>query len=90
MKIRMQAGGMDETFEAPNADALLKMAKAEAAKRLPLLKRSVVKAMPDLTFAGEIVKKHNEKQKASDPAPKSAKEFVEWAQKAGYITVIEE
>lgn len=90
MKVRLQAGGINEEFEAPNADALLRLAKAEAAKRLPLLKRSVVKAMPDLTFAGEVVKKHNASKGASDPAPKTAQAFVDWAKERGYITVIEE
>ncbi len=90
MKVRVDIQGKSEEFEAVDAADLLRKAKLEASKRAPLLVRPVVKAMPDLTFAGEIVKRHNAAKKTNDPAPPSAQAFVDWATKCGYITILEE
>lgn len=90
MKVKVDIRGNSEVFEATDASDLLRKAKAEAAKRAPMLLRAGIKVMPDLTFAGEIVKRHNAAKKASDPAPKSAQEFVDWATKAGYVTILDE
>jgi hypothetical protein len=89
MKVKVDIRGNSEEFEARDASDLLSKAKAEAAKRAPLLLRAGIKVMPDLTFAGEIVKRHNSSKGASDPAPKSAQEFVDWATQRGYITILE-
>lgn len=90
MKVRVDIQGKSEEFEASDAADLLRKAKAEAAKRAPMLLRAGIKVMGDMTFAGEIVKRHNAAKKASDPTPKSAQEFVDWATKRGYITILDE
>lgn len=90
MKVRVDIRGNSEEFEATDAADLLRKAKTEAAKRAPMLLRAGIKVMPDLTFAGEIVKRHNAAKGANDPAPKSAQEFVDWAKKCGYITILDE
>lgn len=89
MKVKVDIRGKSEEFEATDAADLLRKAKAEAAKRAPLLLRAGIKAMGDLMFAGAIVKKHNEAKGDRDPAPKSAQEFVDWATKRGYVTILD-
>ncbi len=90
MKVRVDIQGKREEFEATDAADLLRKAKLEASKRAPLLLRPVVKAMSDLTFAGEIVKRHNAAKGSSDPAPQSAQAFVDWATQRGYVTILDE
>jgi hypothetical protein len=90
MKVRVEIQSMKEEFEAPDAASLLRMAKEEAARRAPFLLRAVVKNMSDMGFAAEVVKRHNAAKGTSDPAPRDAAAFLEWAKERNYITVIEE
>ena len=89
MKVQIRVQSIDETVVAPNADALLTIAKEEASKRAPLLLRGVVKKMNNLTFAAEVVKRDNQANKRNDPPPTSAQAFLDWAVARGYITILE-
>jgi len=89
MKVRIRFAEVDEVVEAPDAAALLARAKAEAARRAPLLLRGVVRGMSDMQFAGEAVRRANAATGENDPAPASAQEFLDWATQRGYLTVLE-
>ncbi|HEX8835101.1 MAG TPA: hypothetical protein VF719_12910 [Abditibacteriaceae bacterium] len=86
MKLNIHVQNIKETVEVKDADEALHRAKQEAAKRAPFLMRAVVNAMPDLTFAAEVVKRHNSEAGGNDPAPASAQEFLDWAIKRGYVS----
>ncbi len=89
MKIRIDIQDVHEELEAADAADVLNQVKAEAGKRAPWLLRGPIRAMNDLTFAGEAVKQHNRQHQANDAAPVSAEEFLDWAVKHGYVTVLE-
>ena len=89
MKIRIDIQDVHEELEAPDAAGVLSEVKAEAGKRAPWLLRGPIRAMSDLTFAGEAVKQHNRQQQSNDATPTSAEEFLDWAVKHGYVTVLE-
>lgn len=89
MKVHVHFGGMNQTVEANSAEELLRGAKAEAAQRAPFLLRGVVKSMSDMQFAAEAVKRANAASGHNDPAPRTAQDFLDWAERRGYITVLE-
>ena len=89
MKIKVDIQNVQETLEAPDAAAMLRRVKEEASSRAPFLLRGVIRAMGDLTFAGEAVKRHNSSKGTSDPIPASAQEFLDWSVARGYVTILE-
>ena len=89
MKVHIHISGIDQVVQARDANELLAQAKDEAARRAPFLLRGVVRGMSDLQFAGEAVKRANAQSGENDPPPRSAQEFLEWAQKRGYVTILE-
>lgn len=89
MKIRIDIQDVHEQVEAPDAAGVLSQVKAEAGKRAPWLLRGPIKAMSDLSFAGEAVKQHNRQHQSDDATPTSAEEFLSWAVKRGYVTIVE-
>jgi hypothetical protein len=89
MKIRLSISDMEETFEGADAADILRQAKAEAARRAPFLMRGFIQGMNDMQFAGVVVQRANTAQKRNDPAPRDAREFLEWAVAQGYVQIIE-
>lgn len=87
MKLHIHVADIKETVEVASADDALKKFKSEAAKRAPFFLRAVINGMSELKFAAEAVKKHNGETGDQDPAPQSAQEFLDWAQRRGYVTV---
>ncbi len=57
MKIRIDIQDIHEELEAPDAVGVLSQVKTEAGKRAPWLLRGPIRAMNDLTFAGESVRR---------------------------------
>jgi hypothetical protein len=90
MKVRIQVGDVDEIVAARDAGDLLAQAKAEAARRAPFLLRGMVRGLSDAQFAGEVVKRANAAAGHDDPSPRSAQEFLDWALRRGYATILEE
>ncbi len=88
MKVRIKVESLDETVDVQDATALLNVIKAHASKRAPLLVRPIIKSMSDLGFAAEAVKRANAATGRSDPLPRSAQEFFEWALAQGYMSVL--
>jgi len=86
MTIHIHYKDIKETFEARNADEALSTFKKEAAKRSPFLMRAAINTMSDLKFAGEVVSRANKAREKNDPLPKSAQEFLKWAQINGFLT----
>lgn len=89
MKIRIDIQDVHEEVEASDATGVLSRVKDEASKRAPWLLRGPIRAMNDLTFAGEAVKQHNNRHQSDDAKPASAQEFLDWAVKCGYVTILE-
>lgn len=87
MNISVHYQSINEQFQAATPEDALKKFKAEASKRAPFLLRAAIGAMSDLRFAQEVVNRANTAQKRQDPAPKTAQEFLDWAQTRGFITV---
>ncbi len=89
MKIRIHFNEVRETLEARDAGEALTRLKIEAASRAPFLLRGVIKRLGDMQFATEAVKHDNATHGRSDALPRSAQEFLDWAVKRGYATIIE-
>lgn len=89
MKVRIHIENIDEVVEGADAAVVLHQVKQEAARRAPLLVRGVLKGMSDMGFAAEAVKHANKTQGRSDPPPASAREFLAWAVKRGYATILD-
>jgi hypothetical protein len=89
MKIKIHYQSVQETVQVRDAAEALARLKAEAAKRLPFLQRTVVKSLSDLAFAAEAVKRANAASGHNDPAPTSAQAFLDWAVARGYATILE-
>ncbi len=89
MTIKIHYKDIKEELQARDADDALSKFKKEAAKRSPFLQRAAINAFSDLKFAGEVVSRANKARSTSDPIPKTAREFLDWAQKSGFVTITE-
>ena len=89
MKIQIHFNEINETVDAKDAAEALSKLKAEAAARAPLLLRGVIKHFGDVQFAQEAVKRDNLAQSTNDPLPGTAQEFLDWAVRKGYATILE-
>lgn len=89
MTIKIHYKDIDESLQARDSEEALSKFKKEASKRAPFALRLVINSMGDLKFAGEVVSRANKARQTDDPAPKSAKEFLDWAQKSGFVTITE-
>lgn len=89
MTIKIHYRDIKEELQARDAEDALSKFKKEASKRSPLPIRMMINAMGDLKFAGEVVSRANKARGTTDPAPKSAREFLDWAQKNGFVTITE-
>ncbi len=89
MKVHVKFQGIDETFEAKDADAMLHLAKQQAAQRAPFLLRPLINSMSDMAFAAEAVKRANQANGRQDPIPTTAQEFIDWGVQQGVVTIIE-
>ena len=87
MKLHIQIEQVKETVEVRDAGEALSRFKKEAAKRAPFLKRAVINAMSDMTFASEAVKMSNGRSNRQDAAPKNAQDFLDWAVARGFVTI---
>lgn len=89
MKVNIHINEINETLDVRDAYEALSRLKAEAAKRAPFLMRGVIKALGDVQFAQEAVKRDNSAHGRNDPLPQSAQEFLDWAVERGYASVTE-
>ncbi len=89
MKIELTVEDIKQEFEGRDAEDILHQAKAEAARRAPMLMRGFIQGMNDIQFAGVVVQRANAVKKRTDPPPQDAQAFVDWAVSQGYIRVLE-
>ena len=89
MKIKIHIQDINQTVEVKDAGEALSNLKAEAAARAPFLVRGVIKAMGEVQFAQEAVKRDNAASGRKDTLPQSAAEFLDWASARGYATITE-
>lgn len=88
MKVEIILGTQKANFEASDEAALLRAVKAEAARRAPFLVRAAINSMSDLAFAAQVVARANKEFGHHDEAPRSAREFLDWATLRGFATVL--
>lgn len=88
MQVEFTLGSHHARMEANDESALLRAVKEEAAKRAPLLMRAGVRLMSDLQFAAQVVSRANAQNGRNDPAPRSAREFLDWAVAHGYAAIL--
>lgn len=79
---------VDETLEGASEDELFQKLRAGAASRAPLLLRMAMKSMNDQAIRQQVVATYNQKFKAQEPVPTTAKEFIAFGERAGFITRI--
>ena len=89
MKIEIHVQDIRQTVEVRDAAQALSMMKDEAANRAPFLLKGVIKSFSDLNFAAEVVKRANSSEGRQDAIPQTAQQFLEWAVKRGYATILE-
>jgi len=78
---------VDEAFVGGTADEIVTKMKARVAKELGFIMRQALNAMSAITFAQEVVRQLNQKQKLNLPIPTSCDEFLRQAQDSGYATM---
>lgn len=88
MKLHIHVQDINETVEVRDAAEALRRTKEETAKRAPVFMRGFVKAMSDLSFAAEAVKRSNAETGRHDAAPRSAQEFLDWAIERGFVSIV--
>lgn len=90
MKIRVTINQapihIDEVIEGVSEDDLFQKLRAGAASRAPLLLRMAMKSMSDQTIRQQVVASYNQKFKAQEPVPTTAKEFIAFGERAGFVT----
>lgn len=89
MTIKIHYKDIQEELQARDAADALSKFKKEAAKRSPLPMRLAINAFSDLKFAGEVVSRANKARDTNDPLPKTAREFLDWAQTNDFVTLVE-
>jgi hypothetical protein len=88
MKLKLQYNELNAEIEAKDAADALSQFKGEVAARSPLLLRGVIRSMGDVSFAQEVVKRHNAAHGRGDDLPASAQQFLDWAVERGYATIL--
>lgn len=78
---------VDESFSAPTADLVVTAMRDRAAGRAALMLRMVIRALPPLTFAGNVVERYNEATGRSVPAPASCEAFLKAMAAEGVATI---
>lgn len=89
MKIEVHFQDIRQIVEVRDAQEALSCFKDEAVARAPVMLRGLIRSLNDLHFAGEVVKRANAAEGRDDELPQSAQQFLDWAVKRGYATVIE-
>ena len=89
MKLEIHVQDIRQTVQVEDSDEALRRLKEEAAARAPFLLRGVIRSLSDLHFAGEVVKRANASEGLHDALPSSSQEFLDWAIKRGYATILE-
>lgn len=89
MKIRVTINQapihIDEVLEGASEDDLFRKFREEAASRAPFFVKMAMKTMSDQALRQKIVESYNHKFKASEPVPSTAKEFIAFAERVGFV-----
>ncbi len=90
MKLQVHAYGVQVVAQARDADEALRGFKTAIISGAPKWTRPMMGQMDALTIAREAVKRDNAAQGCAEPLPSSAQEFLDWALRRGYISLLEE
>ena len=89
MKIRVTINEapiqVDEEIQGSSEDDVFHKFRDGAAARAPFAVKLAMKAMSDQALREKIVGAYNKKFGASEPVPSSAKEFLTFGERAGYV-----
>lgn len=90
MKIRVTINEgplhIDEVIEGASEDDLFHKFREGAASRAPFLVKMAMKSMSDQAIRQKVVESYNHKFKASEPVPSTAKEFIAFGERVGFVT----
>lgn len=90
MKIRVTINegpiSIDEVLEGTSEDDLFRQFREGAASRAPFLLKMALKTMSDQALRQQVVAAYNQKFKANEPVPSSAKQFIAFGERAGFVT----
>jgi hypothetical protein len=93
MKVRVRVNvanvNVDETVEGASEEELVAKVRREVEARAPFLARVAIRAMDDRALWRRVVEAHNSRTGAGEPAPDTAREFLEFGERAGYVTWLE-
>jgi hypothetical protein len=76
---------IDEVIEGASEDDLFLKFRNEAASRAPFMVKLAMKTMSDATIRQQIVQSYNHKFKANEPIPATAREFIDFGERVGFV-----
>jgi hypothetical protein len=90
MKIRVTINEapihIDEVIEGSSEEELFQVLRKGATSRAPLLLKMAIKTISDAAIRQQVVASYNHKFKANEPVPSTAKEFIAFGERAGFVT----
>lgn len=91
VRVRVEVGGVrvDETLEGRDEEEIARKLRAELERRAPFAARLVLRTMDDRALWRKVVEMHNNRAGGAEPVPASAREFLAFAERAGYVTRLE-
>lgn len=79
---------VDEVIEGNSEDDLFRKVRAGATARAPFLLKLALKSMSDSAIRQKVVEGYNQKFHANEPIPTTAKGFIAFGERAGFVTRI--
>lgn len=90
MKIRVTINEtpihIDEIVEGSSEEELFQLFRQGAAARAPFLLKMALKTLSDAELRRQVVQSYNHKFGAKEPIPATAREFIEFGERAGFVT----
>lgn len=89
MKLQVHAYGVHVTADVLDATDALQAFKTAITSGAPRWARPLMGRMEALSIAREAVKRDNAAQNRAEPLPSSAQEFLDWALRRGYVSLLD-
>jgi hypothetical protein len=76
---------IDEVIEGNTEDEIFHKFRQGAVARAPFLLKMAIEGMSDQAIRQQVVASYNNKFKANEPIPSTAKEFIAFGERAGFV-----
>lgn len=86
VKVDIEKVHVDEVVEAPDEEGVVRELRNRLAARAPFAVKLALRAMSDQALWRRVVEMHNKAAGAQEPVPTDAREFLAFAERAGYVT----